>query len=148
MTSAPMSWLLCDQFYGDRSVSQTPPQSTSTRRKGGTTWFLVKSLSQGSGKKKKEKKTKIWDPSSGHPVGGLLSPSLTPTHQYCPSCPAGRTPLAGYSDRAAGQVAGRGNPLQDSCLENPMDKGAWWSVVHRVAKSWTWLSDLAAAEIR
>ena len=58
--------------------------------------------------KKKEKKTKIWDPSSGHPVGGLLSPSLTPTHQYCPSCPAGRTPLAGYSDRAAGQVAGRG----------------------------------------
>lgn len=109
MTSAPMmSWLLCDQFYGDRTVSQTPPQSTSTRRKGGTTWFLVKSLSQGSGEKKKEKKTKIWDPSSGHPVGGLLSPSLTPTHQYCPSCPAGRTPLAGYSDRAAGQVAGRG----------------------------------------
>ena len=46
--------------------------------------------------------------SSGHPVGGLLSPSLTPTHQYCPSCPAGRTPLAGSSDQAAGQVAGRG----------------------------------------
>ena len=30
-----------------------------------------------------------------------------------------------------------GNPLQYSCLENPMDRGAWWAMVHRVAKSWT-----------
>ena len=30
---------------------------------------------------------------------------------------------------------GRGNPLQDSCLENPMDRGAWWALVHRVIKS-------------
>ena len=29
---------------------------------------------------------------------------------------------------------GNGNPLQYSCLENPMDRGAWWSIVHRVAK--------------
>ena len=28
-----------------------------------------------------------------------------------------------------------------SCLENPMDGGAWWAAVHRVAKSWTRLSD-------
>ena len=27
---------------------------------------------------------------------------------------------------------GNGNPLQDSCLENPMDRGAWWPTVHRV----------------
>ena len=32
---------------------------------------------------------------------------------------------------------GRGNPLQSSCLENPMDRGAWQAIVHRVAKSWT-----------
>ena len=32
---------------------------------------------------------------------------------------------------------GNGNPLQDSCLENPMDKGAWWATVRGVAKSWT-----------
>ena len=32
---------------------------------------------------------------------------------------------------------GNGNPLQYSCLENPMDRGAWWATVHRVAKSWT-----------
>jgi len=32
---------------------------------------------------------------------------------------------------------GNGNPLQYSCLENPMDGGAWWTAVHGVAKSWT-----------
>ena len=37
---------------------------------------------------------------------------------------------------------GNGNPLQYSCLENPMDGGAWWATVHGVAKSWTRLSDL------
>ena len=30
-----------------------------------------------------------------------------------------------------------GNPLQYACLENPMDRGAWWVTVHMVAKSWT-----------
>ena len=30
---------------------------------------------------------------------------------------------------------GHGNPLQCSCLENPMDRGAWWVTVHRVEKS-------------
>ena len=30
---------------------------------------------------------------------------------------------------------GHGNPLQFSCLENPMDRGAWWAKVHRVEKS-------------
>ena len=36
---------------------------------------------------------------------------------------------------------GNGNPLQYSCLENPMDGGAWWATVHGVAKSQTRLSD-------
>ena len=43
--------------------------------------------------------------------------------------------------RAPGEE--RGNPLQDSCLENPMDRGAWWAIVYRVAKSQTRLSNLA-----
>ena len=43
------------------------------------------------------------------------------------------------SGRSPGE--GNGNPLQHSCLENPMDRGAWWAIVHRVAKSWTRLSD-------
>ena len=34
-----------------------------------------------------------------------------------------------------------GTPLQYSCLENPMDRRAWWAAVHGVAKSWTWLSN-------
>ena len=36
---------------------------------------------------------------------------------------------------------GNGTPLQYSCLENPMDRGAWWAVVHGVAKSQIRLSD-------
>ena len=32
---------------------------------------------------------------------------------------------------------GNGNPLRYSCLENPMDRGAWWATVHGVAKSQT-----------
>ena len=36
---------------------------------------------------------------------------------------------------------GRGNPLQYSCLENAMDRGAWWSIVHGVTKSLIYLSD-------
>ena len=36
---------------------------------------------------------------------------------------------------------GDGTPLQYSCLENPMDGGAWWAAVHGVAKSQTRLSD-------
>ena len=36
---------------------------------------------------------------------------------------------------------GNGTPLQYSCLENPMGRGAWWAAVHGVAKSQTRLSD-------
>ena len=36
---------------------------------------------------------------------------------------------------------GKGNPLQYSCLENPMDRGAWQATIHGVIKSWTQLSD-------
>ena len=36
---------------------------------------------------------------------------------------------------------GNGTPLQDSCLENPMDRGAWWAAVHGVAGGRTRLSD-------
>ena len=44
------------------------------------------------------------------------------------------------SGRSPGE--GIGNPLQYSCLENPMFGGAWWATVHGVAKSRTSLSDL------
>ena len=35
---------------------------------------------------------------------------------------------------------GHGNPLQYFCLENSMDRGAWWTTVHEIAKNWTCLS--------
>ena len=38
---------------------------------------------------------------------------------------------------------GHGNPLQYSCLENPMDKGVWWAIVHRVAENQTQLKRLS-----
>ena len=34
-----------------------------------------------------------------------------------------------------------GNPLQYSCLENSMDRGAWWATVHGVTKNQSWLND-------
>ena len=46
------------------------------------------------------------------------------------------------SGRSPGE--GNGNPLQYSCLENPMDGGAWWATVHGVTKSQTQLSDLTS----
>ena len=49
---------------------------------------------------------------------------------------AGDTRDAGLipgSGRSPGE--GNGNPLQYSCLENPMDRGAWWATVHGVAES-------------
>ena len=42
------------------------------------------------------------------------------------------------SGRSPGE--GNGNPLQYSCLENPMEGGAWWATIHGVAESWTRLS--------
>ena len=43
------------------------------------------------------------------------------------------------SGRSPGE--GNGNPLQYSCLENPVDGGAWWAIVRGVAKSWTGVRD-------
>ena len=69
-----------------------------------------------------------------------------------PGGPSGKEPLVNARDLGeAGLIPGsgscpggrHGNPLQYSCLENPIDGGAWWATVHRVTKSQTRLSDLA-----
>ena len=46
-----------------------------------------------------------------------------------------------YSKELFTGSKGNGTPLQYSCLENPMDGGAWWAVVHGVSSSRTWLSN-------
>ena len=57
---------------------------------------------------------------------------------------------SGINDRDSSEIKvnqreylgeGTGDPLQYSCLETPMNRGAWWATVHRIAKSWTRLSD-------
>ena len=55
----------------------------------------------------------------------------------CNAGDPGSIPASGRSPRG-----GYGNPLQYSCLENLMDRGAWWATVHRVAKSQTRLKQL------
>jgi len=63
-----------------------------------------------------------------------------------PPADAGNIRDAGWipgSGRSPG--GGNGNPLQYSCLENPMDRGAWQTTVHRIAKSWTRLKRLGTA---
>ena len=55
------------------------------------------------------------------------------------ACNAGDLGLIPGLERSPG--GGHGNPLQYSCLESPIDRGAWWATVHGVAKSQTRLSD-------
>ena len=55
----------------------------------------------------------------------------------CNAGDLGSTPGLG---RSPGE--GNDNPLQYSCMEHPMDRGAWTATVHGVTKSWTQLSDL------
>ena len=55
------------------------------------------------------------------------------------ACSAGDTGLIPRWKRSSGE--GNGNLLQYPCLENPMDRGAWWAAVHGIAKSWARLSD-------
>ena len=56
-----------------------------------------------------------------------------------PPANAGDTGSIPGSGRSPGE--GNGNPLRYSCLENSMDRGAWWAIVLGVAKSHTRLSD-------
>ena len=54
------------------------------------------------------------------------------------ACNAGNPGSIPGSGRSPGE--GNSNPLQYSCLENSMDRGAWWATVHEVPRSWTLLS--------
>ena len=93
---------------------------------------------------------------------GLLGVASSSSQQQIDWCPT--------NDRVASQVAlvvknpppnagdphlvpglgkspggGHGNPLQYSCLENPMDRGAWWATVHGVTQSWKRLKQLSSS---
>ena len=57
------------------------------------------------------------------------------------SLPYKETKIWRHPGRSPG--GGHGNPLQYSCLENPMNRGAWWAAVHSVTKSLTGLMQLS-----
>ena len=86
-------------------------------------------------------------PNVSWPVGPLL---LLKTHWGFPGGTLVKNPPASTGDaRDVGSIPGlgrssgigNGNPLQYSCLQNSMDRGAWWATVHGVAKSRTRLRD-------
>ena len=62
----------------------------------------------------------------GFPGGSEVKASACNAEDLSPIPGSGRSP-----------AEGNGNPLQYSCLENPMDGGPWWATVHGVAKSQT-----------
>ena len=73
-------------------------------------------------------------------LGGILAPpgGSEGKEFTCDVGAAGEVGSIPGSLRSPGE--GNGNLLQYSCLENPMDRGAWWATVQRFAKSWTRLS--------
>ena len=85
------------------------------------------------------------------PLGINYSDSILENHvTYCvglpcnsdskeSTCNAGNLDSISGSGRSPG--GGYGHPLKYSCLENPMDRGAWWATVHGVSKSQTQLSN-------
>ena len=81
--------------------------------------------------------------------------SLTPYNLGIPQWLSSKDPPANAGDvRDTGSIpglgispgGGHGNPLQYSCLENPICREAWQSTVHRVAKSRTWLKQLSTIQ--
>ena len=73
----------------------------------------------------------------GFPGGSVGKESTCSTGELCSIPGLGRCP-----------GEGNGSRLQCSCLENPMDRGAWWATVHRLAKSRTQLSDSHSQTVR
>ena len=70
-------------------------------------------------------------------------PSMNENYYCCTFLPAFDVPTVSYFNECVVIRSGEGNgtPLQYSCLENPMDGGAWWAAVHGVMKSQTRLRD-------
>ena len=92
-----------------------------------TVEFYVASMKEATIKRRGHSYTR------GFPAGSEVKAS---------ACNAGDLGSIPGSGRSPGEE--NGNPLQYSCLENPMDGGAWWATVHRVAKSWTRLNDFTS----
>ena len=72
-------------------------------------------------------------------------PTAHAPHHKKPPQPEAQAPQQRVAPTCCIWGEGNGTPLQYCCLENPMDRGAWWAAVHGVAKSQTRLSDFPFA---
>lgn len=97
---------LWPEFYGQQKSVLNPSPKHYYREERREEVVRRKKPLHLLGSREKREKTEAWD--AQWPVGGLQSPSPTPTHQYRPSCPAGLIPLPGSSGRVAGLAAGQG----------------------------------------
>ena len=79
---------------------------------------------------------------------GAAFPPLMPNSRGFPGSSDGKASAYNAGDPGSipgsGRSPGEGNGNQYSCLENPMDWGAWWATIHGVTKSRTWLSDFTS----
>jgi len=78
------------------------------------------------------------------PIGGSDGKASAYSAGDLGSIQVSRRPRPGLRVRKILCGEGNDNPLQYSCMENPMDRGAWWATVHGVPKSQTWLSDFTS----
>ena len=81
----------------------------------------------------------VWTPSF------LAGPSPSRGCGWACMCMCARVGLRAWGCKVARLTVGEGNgnPLQYSCLENPVDSRAWWAAIYGVAQSWTWLKRLS-----
>ena len=99
-----------------------------------------------------ETRGKERSPGVTHPDLAIMGPEISKSGMlviglgviwHCYGFPGGSdSKVSAYNVGDSGSIpglgrspgAGHGNPLQYSCLDNPMDRGAWWAAIHRVAK--------------
>ena len=71
----------------------------------------------------------------------VISDQGLPGGSMVKNLPANAEDMGSVPGSGRSRGGGNGNPLQYSCLENPMDRGAWWATGHGVTKSQTQLRD-------
>ena len=130
-------WVSCDLLPWDKIVASRPCSSLWG-------YWCVHATSL----KEKRKKKHFWNSceltNHGHVGSKLYSSQSSNTFplQFQPPVKVKYVKHILFSENLyVSNGEGNGTPLQYSCLENPMDGGAWWAAVHGVAESWTRLSD-------
>ena len=86
-----------------------------------------------------------WGPKDLHTMGRLSTHTRMgfPSGSVVNNLPLSAGDLGSILELGRCLGEGHGNPLQYSCWENTMDRGAWWTMVHGVPKSQTWLKWLS-----